>query len=172
MNRRMKFLAVVFALTALLTLPPFVAIAQEELTLAGVAEQIESLKTELDSSVSLLTIAGRDRAEAVSILSGKVNSIVERVVALEDVMFPKTFTTDDGYCRVGLSNRLHPTTLAEYLRLYPDESLPDTIWITAVWTDPHGDMAVVYETYPHGQYITEYWSDCEFLEYYFWADSD
>lgn len=159
----MKCIARIAIVVALFALLPAALLAQDDLTLESLADQIEAVRGDIKNQVSLLSIAGKERAEAVSILSGKVNSLVDRVVVLEELLSPRTFTADDGYCRIALSNRLHATTLSDYMNTYSGERLPDTIWVEAVWVSPRGDIAVVFEAYPPRRLVTEYWADCEFV---------
>lgn len=172
MNRRMKQILVLIAVAIPLTILPFAVSAQGELTLESLAEQIETVRRDVKNSVSLLTIAGKERAEAVSILSGKVSNLADRLTFLEGVLSPQVFADDGGYCRIALSDRIHTTTMTDYMNKYSEERLPDTIWITSVWVGPGGDVAVVYETFPHTRYATEYWSACEFVEHSYWTEPD
>ena len=120
-----------------------IALAQDELTLDGLAEQLAAL--------------------------------VSRVDEVESKLTPGAIVDKDGNCRLAVSDRLHPTSLVEYLEKYPDSDTPGRIAITNVYIVPGTGVAVTFgpisesSTY---RFVTEYWSGCEFLNTSGWWATD
>ncbi len=134
----------VIVLALVIIVPAAIALAQdEELTLAGLAEQLTALVTRVDAIESRLTHGAH--------------------------------VDDDGNCRLAVTDRLHATSIVEYLEKYPDSDTPGRIAIASVYIVPGTGIAVTFgpisesSTYRH---ITEYWSGCEFLNTSGWWATD
>ncbi len=139
----MKRIIRITIVVALLALLPVALLAQDELTLEGLAETVAELVTRIDTIESRLTHG--------AVVDG------------------------DGNCRLAIKDRLHATSVVEYLEKYPDSKTPGSIAIANVYIVPGTGIAVTFgpisesSTYRR---ITEYWSGCDFIGTSGWWTTD
>jgi hypothetical protein len=133
MNRRAQYFVSIMLVALALFLPRILQ-AQDELTLEGLSERVES--------------------------------IANRVFAIEHALTPDTYVNEDGHCRLATQSRLHPTSLLSYLNKFPESPSPSTILIADVHIVSGTGIAITFETLGgspgNSRKITEYWNGCQF----------
>ena len=120
-------------------------------------------------------VVAQDEEITLASLAELITNLTGRVDAIEGRLTHGAHVDDDGNCRLAVSDRLHATSVVEYLEKYPDSDTPGRIAIASVYIVPGTGIAITFgpisesSTYRH---ITEYWSGCEFLNTSGWWATD
>lgn len=142
----MKRIIVIVVLLALFV--PGVLVAQGELTLEGLAEQVENLAKQ---------VSGIDRD----------------IRLLSQLYMPDAVRSDEGACMLASQGAMHPSTVAAYMAL-SDGQVPSYIQVISIWHNPGGETAITI--HPRGggpdAYVIEYWQGCEFQTHSRFWDED
>ena len=133
-----RYLIIIVVLTFLV---PGVLLAQDELTLEGLAEQV----TEVVEQVA---------------------DLAERIATIEEIWTgPGPIILEEGDCVIGLNESLQDETVIKFKETYDEWLDVDDVSIVQVMYLPEsGNTAVVYEEYWEDKYVIEVWNGCEFLE--------
>ncbi len=128
----------IIAVLALLV--PGALLAQDELTLESLAEQV---------------------AEIV----GQVADLAERVATIEDIWTgPGPIVLEDGDCVIGFNESLQDETVIKFKDTYDEWLDVDDVNIVQVMYLPKsGNIAVVHEEFWDDRYVIESWNGCEFI---------
>ena len=134
----MKKYLIIIAVLALLV--PGALLAQDELTLEGLAETV---------------------ADVVE----QVANLTERVTTIEEIWTgPGPIVLEDGDCVIGLNESLQDETVIKFKDTYDEWLDLDSVDVVQVMYLPEtGNIAVVYEEYWDDKYVIESWNGCEFL---------
>lgn len=141
-----RYLIIIAFLTVLV---PGVLLAQDELTLQGLAEVIADVVEE-------------------------VAHLAERVATIEAIWTgPGPIILEDGDCAIGLDNSLQDETVIKFKDTYDEWLDVDSMDIVQVLYLPEtGHIAVVYEEFWADKYVIENWDGCEFLGSSDWWEED
>ena len=121
------------------------------------------------------TLIAQEEGVSLEGLAEQLAALVSRVDAVEQKLTPGAYVDKDGSCRLAKEDRLHPTSLVEYLDKYPDSDTPGNVRIASVHIVPGTGVAVTFgpisesSTY---RYVTEYWNGCEFVSTSGWWTTD
>ena len=98
-------------------------------------------------------------------LAETVAGLTERIEEIEQKLTHGAYVDDDGNCRLAVKDRLHATSLVNYLEKYPDSGAPGNIAINDVYVVPGTGIAITFSTREstNTRLVTEFWSGCEFL---------
>lgn len=143
----MKRHLIIIALLAVLV--PGVLLAQDELTLEGLAGQV---------------------AELVE----NVADLAKRVATIEAVWTgPGSISLQDGDCVIALDDSLQDETVLKFKERYDEWLDVDSVDIVQVhYLSETGHIAVVHEEFWEDKYVIETWDGCEFLGSSDWWEED
>ena len=98
-------------------------------------------------------------------LAETVAGLTERIEEIEQKLTHGAHVDDDGNCRLAVQERLHATSMVDYLEKYQDSGAPDNIVINNVYVVPGTGIAITFSTRESSntRLVTEYWSGCEFV---------
>ncbi len=142
---------------------PTTLLAQDELTLEGLAEVVEGMKTEF------------------VIFAGELRSVKERLTAIEERMTPGEEFDEDGKCLLAMVNRVHVLSLTSYLEKYPGEVAPSGFDLISVKYVPGAGTEITFEAKrnPGGsgsiygdRFVTETWDGCNYVSSSGWWAED
>ena len=134
-------------LTALCLSVP--ALAQEDLSLVGLSEQLQAL-------------------------TDKVTALTERIDSIEALWINSTPTVLlDGSCLVGSKGGMQDSSVLSYKETFDEWPNTNDFQVAGVNYNPEtGIIGVQYEELFTDQSIIEFWQGCEFLENTDWWEAD
>ena len=148
MKRYLKHFIIWIVVLALFV-PAGVVLAQDELTLESLAEQVAGVVEQ-------------------------VADLAERVAAIEDIWTGLgPIILEDGNCVIGLNDTLQDETVIKFKDTY-DEWLDveDVSIVQVMYLPGTGNIAVIYEEFWDDRYVIESWNSCEFLGSTAWWEED
>ena len=125
-------------------------LAQDGLTLEGLAEQVTALVGRVDA------------------VGEGVKALTERVEAVESRWEgPGAVLLDDERCMIGArpyTRDLQNETVLRYRDTYDEWPEMGDIWVAEIiWTGDLERIGIVYEDYREDRYVMEIWEGCEFI---------
>lgn len=144
----MKRFLIIIAVFALLV--PGALLAQDELTLEGLAKQVTAL------------------VERVDAVGESVTAMTERVEMIESMWEgPGALIIDEERCRTGGNPRTHglqDETVLRYKDTYDEwPEMVDIRVAEIVWMADHKRTGIVYVDYAKNRYFMEIWEGCHFV---------
>ena len=135
-------------------------LAQDELTLEGLSEQLSALV----DSVTTLT-------ERTDMVTARLDTIEGRWIN------PEPVSLVDGGCLVGSSGGMHDSSVLKYKEMFdewPDTDQMDVVGVAFVASEDGSDSRtfIQYELPRPDQFIIEIWDGCEFLRSSDWWQGD
>ncbi len=154
MKNKLVIVALV-CLTALCLSVP--VLAQGELSLEGLAEQLQAL------------------TDKVTVLTERTDSLTDRVDFIESLWVNSESTILlDGSCVVGSQGGVQDATVLSFKETFDEWPNPNSMSVTGVSFDPEtGIIGIQYRALLGSRQATiEFWQGCEFLENTDWWEED